>query len=164
MMNSSKRRRNNKAAAAGALLLAVMLATSACGGSNSGQANAGNETAGTATDGPIFTQLPEESGIHEPDIAGNESTEDSGSTNGSIENQADKNIINEGTYSGLSDSSSIEIVTAKGAIALQFTEDLKNNIDNIPDDAKVKFEYVEKSIEGEADLKQNWLTKIEEIK
>jgi len=161
MMNTSKRRRNKKAATAGALLLAVMLATTACGGGNT---NAGNETQGSATDGPIISQLPEDNGVIDPGVASPEPTENTTNNNGTIEDPSAPNKINEGTYSGLSDSHSIEIETATGAIALQVTDEQKSTLEALPDDAKVKFEYSEKAIEGEATLKQNWLVKIEEIK
>lgn len=161
MTNSSKRRRNKKAATAGAVLLAVMLATSACGGGNT---NAGNEQQGSPTDGPVITQLPEDNGVIDPDLSSPEPTDTATNNNGTIEDPAAPNKVNEGIYSGLSDSHSIEIETAAGAIALQVTDDQKSTLEALPDDAKVKFEYSEKAIEGEATLKQNWLVKIEEIK
>jgi hypothetical protein len=164
MMNSSKRRRNKKAATAGALLLAVMLATSACGGNANTENNTGNEQQGSATDGPIVSQLPEDNGVIEPDVSSPEPTDATTNNDGTIEDPAAPNKMNEGTYSGLSDSHSIEIETATGAIALQVTDEQKSTLEALPDDAKVKFEYSEKAIEGEATLKQNWLVKIEEIK
>ncbi|WP_169086493.1 hypothetical protein [Paenibacillus sp. PL91] len=163
MMNSSKRRRSKKAVAAGAVLLAVMLATSACSGTNANNENKGNEQQGTIEEGPAVSELPEESGVLEPDVSTPEPTE-APANNGGIEEPADPVKVSEGTYSGLSDSHSIEIETATGTIPMQITEEQKSTIEALPDQAKVKFEYKEKAIEGEATLKQNWLVKIEEIK
>lgn len=166
MMNSSKRRRSKKAAAAGAVLLAVMLAASACGGTNTNNANTGNKEQGTVNEGPVISELPEESGVLEPDVSSPEPTADEAGNSGAIEEPAPAESVkvSEGTYSGLIDSHSIEIVTASGAIALQVTEEDMSVLEALPDAAKVKFEYMEKAIEGEADLKQNWLVKIEVIK
>ena len=168
MMNSSKRRRSKKAITAGAVLLAVMLATSACSGANANQENKGNEQPGTTNEGPVVSELPEDTGVIEPDVSApeptEEPTEEPAGNGGATEEPADPVKVNEGTYSGLVDSHSIEIETAEGAIPLQITDELKSKLEALPEDAKVKFEYTEKAIEGEADLKQNWLVKIEEIK
>lgn len=166
MMNSSKRRRSKKAAAAGAVLLAVMLAASACSGTNTNNANTGNKQQGTVNEGPVISELPEESGVLEPDVSSPEPTADAAGNSDGVEEPAPAEpvIVSEGTYSGLIDSHSIEIVTASGAIALQVTEEDMSVLEALPEAAKVKFEYMEKAIEGEAELKQNWLVKIEEIK
>lgn len=168
MMNSSKRRRSKKAAAAGAVLLAVMLAASACGGTDTNNANTGNKQQGTVNEGPVISELPEESGVLEPDVSAPEPTADAAGNSGGVEEPAPAPAepvkVSEGSYSGLIDSHSIEIVTASGAIALQVTEKDMSTLEALPEAAKVKFEYMEKAIEGEADLKQNWLVKIEEIK
>jgi hypothetical protein len=166
MMNSSKRRRSKKTATAGAVLLAVMLAASACGSTDTNNANTGNKQQGTVNEGPVISELPEESGVIEPDVSAPEPTADSADNSGGVEEPAPAEPVkvSEGTYSGLIDSHSIEIVTASGAIALQVTEEDMSVLEALPEAAKVKFEYMEKAIEGEADLKQNWLVKIEEIK
>lgn len=166
MMNSSKRRRSKNAAAAGAVLLAVMLAASACGGTNTNNANTGNKQQGTVNEGPVISELPEESGVLEPDVSAPEPTADAAGNSGGVEEPAPAEPVkvSEGTYSGLIDSHSIEIVTASGAIALQVSEEDMSALEALPDAAKVKFEYMEKAIESEANLKQNWLVKIEEIK
>ncbi|CAM4313085.1 hypothetical protein L1N85_20410 [Paenibacillus alkaliterrae] len=161
MMNSSKRRRSKKAAAAGAVLLAVMLTASACGGNDT--TNTGNEQQGSVNNGPVV-DLPDESGVIEPDVSSPEPTADTDNNNGAENPPVDPVKMDEGNYTGLIDSHSIEIVTASGALALQITEELAATVENIPPNAKVKFEYTEKAIEGEADFKQNWLVKIEEIK
>lgn len=161
-MNTSKRRRNKQAAAAGAVLLAVMLAASACSGTNT--TNNGNGQQGTVTEGPVVDQLPEESGVIEPDVSVPEATADTNDSGGEEEPAADEVKRGEGTFNGLMDSHSIEIETATGAMALQITEELARKIDNLPSDAKVTFEYTEKAVKGETGLKQNWLVKIEQIK
>ncbi|MBD2867767.1 hypothetical protein [Paenibacillus arenilitoris] len=163
-MNTSKRRRSKKTAAAGALLLAVMLAASACSGNGNGAANNVNEQPDSTNEGPVV-DLPEQSGVIEPDVSGAEPTESPDNSGEATEEPANEPVISgEGTYSGMMDSHSIEIETADGAIALQIPEELSTTIDSIPADAKVKFEYTEKAVEGDAGLKQNWLVKIEEVK
>lgn len=160
-MNSSKQRRSKKTATAGAILLAVMLAASACGSSNT--TNGVVENPGTITEGPVVDELPNESGVIEPDISSPEPTPDSSNNVGSEKPETDKAIVAEGTYIGLSDSHSIEIETATDTIPLQITEEQAATLDSFESGAKVKFEYTEKAIEGEANLKQNWLTKIEKL-
>ncbi|WP_141505143.1 hypothetical protein [Paenibacillus luteus] len=164
-MNTSKRRRSKKAATAGAVLLAVMLAASACGNSsNASNVNSGNEQQGTVEESPVVSELPEESGVLEPDVSTPEPSVAPTDNSGSIEDPAAPVKVNEGTYSGQVDSHSIEVETAAGVIVLQVTDEQAGTIDALPDDAKVKFEYTEKAVEGDPSVKQNWLDKIEEIK
>lgn len=167
MMNTSKRRRSTKAAAAGTILLAVMLAASACG--NDGSVNLNNDQQQGAVSPSPEVDLPDSSGVIEPDVSSPEPTEDaandSGTDNSSTDNTDEQEVKSgEGTYTGLIDAHSIEIVTANGAMAFQISEDQIPLLDSIPADAKVKFNYTEKAIEGEPDVKQNWLVKIEEEK
>lgn len=170
MMNSSKRRKNKTTkAAAGAVLLAVMLATAACGGTNANQETNANNLQGTVDESPVVSDLPEESGVLEPDVSSPEPTataepSDTPDNSSATEEPADPIKVNEGTYSGLSDSHSIEIETASGVIPLQINDELKTVLETMPDDAKVKFEYTEKEIEGDPTIKQNWLVKIEQVK
>ncbi|MGO4543580.1 hypothetical protein AB4Z29_02095 [Paenibacillus sp. 2TAB23] len=166
MMNSSRRKKSKKAAA-GAVLLAVMLATAACGGANDNKPAAGNDQPGNVEESPIVTDLPEESGVLDPDVSAPEPTAEPTATadnESPTEAPAGPVKVNEGKYSGLIDSHSIEIETAAGAIPLQITDEFKSQLEALPDNAKVKFEYTEKSIEGDATVKQNWLVKIEEVK
>lgn len=162
-MNTSKRRRNKKAATAGAVLLAVMLAASACSGAKT--TNTSNEQQGTVTEGPVVDQLPDESGVIEPDVSAPEPTADTNNNSGNAEDTASDEVKRgEGTFNGLMDSHSIEIETEAGAMPLQIAEELASTVENLPSDAKVAFEYTEKAIEGETELKQYWLVKIEQIK
>ncbi|WP_036719649.1 hypothetical protein [Paenibacillus harenae] len=160
-MNSSKRRRSTKAAATGAILLAVMLAASACSGTGN-TTNQDNQQ-DTVNEGPVV-DLPEQSGVIEPDVSSPEST--NGASNNSETKAPTNNLVlsGEGTFNGLMDTHSIEIETADGAIALQLTEELSQKMNSIPDDAHVKFEYTEKAVDGDTELKQNWLVSIEEVK
>jgi hypothetical protein len=160
LMNSSKRRRSKKAAATGAILLAVMLAASACSGT--GNSTNREDQQGTVNEGPVVDQLPDQSGVIEPDVSAPEPTEGTNNDGVTEEPANDPVLTGEGTFNGLMDSHSIEIETAAGAIALQITEELAAKINGIPSDAKVKFEYTEKAVEGDAELKQNWLVSIEE--
>ena len=167
-MNSSKRRKNKTSkAAAGAVLLAVMLATAACSGTNANpNTTDGNNQQGSVEESPVVSDLPEESGVLEPDVSSPEPTAeatDSPDNSPATEEPAETVKVNEGIYSGLSDSHSIEIETASGVIPLQITDELKTVLEALPDDAKVKFEYIEKEIEGDPSVKQNWLVKIEQV-
>lgn len=162
-MKSSKQRRNRKSATAGAILLAVMLAASACGNANTN--NTANGQQGTVNEGTVVDGLPTDNGVVEPDVSTPEPTADSSNNTAATDKPAtDKVIVAEGTYIGLSDSHSIEIETASGPVPLQITEEQAKTLEDYPSDAKVKFEYTEKAIDGEANLKQNWLTKIEQVK
>ncbi|OMF38758.1 hypothetical protein BK133_00695 [Paenibacillus sp. FSL H8-0548] len=164
MMNTSRKRKNKKAVTAGAVLLAVMLAASACGNSsNTNNAAPGNDLQGTVDETPIVSQLPDESGVLEPDVS-SPSPEPTTDNGGAAEEPAASVKVNEGTFSGLIDSHSIEVETAAGVIVLQVTDDQSGMVEALSDDAKIKFEYTEKAIEGDASIKQNWLVKIEEIK
>ncbi|WP_424767145.1 hypothetical protein [Paenibacillus sp. sgz302251] len=161
-MNSSKRRKSKKTVAAGVILLTVMLAASACGNTNNA-ANPGNEQPGTVTEGPVV-DLPNKSGLIDPEVPAPEPTEDTNQNGGEQEPVTNPVLSGEGTYIGLMDSHSIEIETADGPMPFQVTDDLMGALEALPENAKVKYEYTEKAIEGETDMKQNWLSKIEEIK
>lgn len=158
---------NRKAAAAGALLLAIMLTSTACG-DNADQPS-GNENQGSAS--PTMeagNQLPDESGVIDPEAPasdeGNAGANDPGdSGNGGVEQTESEPISAEGVFSGLSDSHTVEIITDGVAAAYQIPEKLTADIEALPADAKVKFEYIEKAIEGEETVKQLWLTKIEAV-
>ncbi|WP_138752738.1 hypothetical protein [Paenibacillus sinopodophylli] len=166
MMNSSKRKKSKKAAA-GAVLLAVMLATAACSGANANKPAAGNDQQGNVEESPVITDLPEETGVIDPDVSAPEPTAEPEATvdNGTATAEPAEAVkVNEGIYSGLSDSHSIEIETAAGAIPLQITDEMKSDLEALPDDAKVKFEYTEKAIEGDASAKQYWLVSIAQMK
>jgi hypothetical protein len=162
MMNTTRTRKNKKAVTAGAVLLAVMLAASACGNSsNTNNGTPENDQQGTVNEAPVVTELPDDSGVLEPDVSAPEPTADN---SGTIDEPAAAVKVNEGTYSGQIDSHSIEVETNAGVIVLQVTDEQSGMLDALPDDAKVKFEYTEKAIEGDAVNKQNWLVNIEEIK
>ncbi|MDQ0060967.1 hypothetical protein [Paenibacillus harenae] len=164
MMNSSKRKKRTKAAAAGAVLLAVMLAATACGGDNSNKT--GSQSPDATNNPPQQVEdLPDGSGMVDPDVEGSDNTDtDNNATNdgGGNASEGDTNApetkSDKGTFTGIVDTHSIEIVTASGAAVFQITEDQKAAIDALPEEAKVKFEYTEKDIDG--GLKQLWLSSI----
>lgn len=168
MMKAMKHRRNKKAVTAGAVLLAVMLAASACGNSDTGKN--GNEQQPSINEGPTVDNLPDQSGVIEPDVptSGNSNSENNNTdTNNTGISEPDPSApvkSGEGTYVGLSDSHSIEIETKDGAMPLQVTEELLAVVNKLPSDSKVTFEYTEKEIEAGSDMKQNWLKKIEQSK
>ncbi|RIX52748.1 hypothetical protein D3P08_12105 [Paenibacillus nanensis] len=161
-------KRKKQTAIAGALLLAMTLTLSACGGENNAggaDTNAEQNNSGAAAG----NQLPEDSGIMDPDAPAsgensNSAPDSSANENANNEEETPANDVlsAEGVYTGQIDSHSIEITTDAGATVYQVPEELLTVIENLPADAKVKFEYTEKS-EGDSEYKQNWLTKIEAV-
>jgi len=145
-----------------------MLAASACGNPNS--VKNGNEQQPTITDGPTVDNLPDESGVIEPDVptSGNSNSDNNNtnSNNSSISEPDPAAPVKsgEGTFVGLSDSHSIEIETKDGPMPLQVTDELLAVVNELPSDSKVTFEYTEKEIEAGSEFKQNWLKKIEQSK
>ncbi|MBH5317465.1 hypothetical protein I6N90_06505 [Paenibacillus sp. GSMTC-2017] len=159
-MNLSRKKRT-KAATAGAVLLAIMLTMSACG-STTKETGANNGQSNIPTVAPT-DNLPNENGIMEPGTPSTDGQDDNKATNGGDASESAK-ISAEGIYSGQIDSTSIEITTGDGAGAYRITEELTAVIEALPFDSKVKFEYIEKSVEDDTSIKQLWLTKIEEVK
>ncbi|RJE91264.1 hypothetical protein D3P07_04195 [Paenibacillus sp. 1011MAR3C5] len=159
-MNLTNKKRK-KAATAGALLLAVMLTMSACGANANNPSSSGNPN--NSESGSPVDQLPDNNGVQEPGAPSNDDDNDNNSStdNNGIGESAP--ISAEGTYTGLIDSNSLEITTDSGAGAYRIPEELRSVVDELPADAKVKFEYTEKAIEGDTDVKQLWLTKIEAV-
>ncbi len=166
MLYSSKRKKSAKAAAAGAILLAVMLAATACGGDT----EAGNDVndGQNQTSPSNSVDLPDNNGVIDPGVSTSEPSAqpeetDGGQTNDTGAPEDAPVISGEGTFTGIADANSIEIQTADGPLPVQYTEEQTELINSINEDAKVKFEYKEKAVEGEANLKQQWLVSIEEI-
>lgn len=164
MMITTKRKKQT--AAAGALLLALALTLSACSGETNNN-QPGTNAEQNNTDAATGNNLPDESGIMEPgapvsdDESNNDSSTGEDATNG--EEQPASDVLSaEGVYTGQIDSHSIEITTDAGVSVYQIPEQLMTEIENLPADAKVKFEYTEKMME-DSEYKQNWLTKIEVI-
>lgn len=158
-MNLTNKKRR-KAATAGALLLAVMLTMSACG-ANANNSNNGGTPNNSETGAPV-DQLPDENGVQEPGAPTNDDDNTTTDNNSNSSEEAAP-ISAEGTYVGLIDNNSLEITTDGVAAAYRIPEELHTTIQDLPADAKVKFEYTEKAVEGETDLKQLWLTKIEVV-
>lgn len=161
MMNSSKRKKRTKAAAAGAVLLAVMLAATACGGGN--DAKTGSQSPDATTPPQQVEDLPDGSGMVDPDVEGsdNSNSNETNNSGGNIsegDTDAPETKTDTGTFTGIVDTHSIEIVTASGAAVFQITEDQKAAIEALPEEAKVKFEYTEKEIDSSN--KQLWLSSI----
>lgn len=152
-MNLSNKK-HKKTAAAGAILLAIMLTVSACG------VNSGNQERNEAQnqdEAPAPTdKLPEDNGVIEPGSP-DDSEEDN---NNGGESPAEEAKSAEGVYTGQIDANSVEITTESGAAAYRIPEELTTVIENLPSDAKVKFKYTEKAVDG---VKQLWLTMIEAV-
>lgn len=66
----------------------------------------------------------------------------------------------EGSFTGLADSHTVEIIVDGHPMSFQFGEDLSQAIESIKPDQTVSFTYEEKAIEGEASLKQLVLKEI----
>lgn len=173
MTNSSKRKKSAKAAAAGALLLAVMLAASACGGGNADKADNASQDAVNGAPQQV-EDLPDQSGMIEPGVAGSDNNGSNNGNSGTADNDGGSDSDGEaaapetksgmGTFTGIVDTTSIEITTEGEAAVFQFADDLKPAIEALPEDAEVKFEYTEKAVEGDSSAKQLVLLSIEIVK
>lgn len=169
---------NKTKIAAGALLLAVMLALPACGGGGDSDANNG----GVSPTDAVGDQLPEDNGIMEPGVpstgdngsggAGNGNAANGGNASGDETPTSDNGqqggsepavLKGEGVFSGIADSHSIEIMVDGKPEAFQVTDELFAVVNELPSDAKVKFEYTEKVYDDADGAKQLWLKSIEQI-
>jgi len=166
-MTTTKSKKKNRLVVTSAVLLAIMLTASACGDGNNKTPNNTNpgaplEQPGDAVETPGNNNLGEDgnnanSGVTEPDNAAPDST-DKDKPNGN-DDAAVKTA--EGTYSGMMDTHSIEVITSDGPMALQFTDELSDTLNKLEPDSKIKFEYTEKKID--ADVTQFWLKKLDKI-
>ncbi|GIP27022.1 hypothetical protein J23TS9_21520 [Paenibacillus sp. J23TS9] len=68
--------------------------------------------------------------------------------------------VESGSFTGLADSHTVEIIVEGKPMSFQFGEELKQAIEQIKPDQQVEFKYEEKAIEGDAALKQLILTEI----
>ncbi|MFF2889018.1 hypothetical protein [Paenibacillus sp. NPDC057967] len=159
-MNLTNKKRK-KAATAGALLLAVMLTMSACGANANNPSSSGSPN--NSESGSPVDQLPDNNGVQEPGAPSNDDDDNSSTDNNNGTPAESAPISAEGTYTGLIDSNSLEITTDSGAGAYRIPEELRDVVDELPADAKVKFEYTEKAVEGDTSVKQLWLTKLEAV-
>ncbi|MFD0588581.1 hypothetical protein ACFQZE_11250 [Paenibacillus sp. GCM10027627] len=150
-------KKRSKTLAAGALLIAVMLTTSACGANATEKSGNGGPSESPAPTVQPTDNLPDDNGIVEP------GTPTSDNTSGGQATPDSSPISAEGVYSGQIDSSSIEITVDGVASAYRIPEELGSVIESLPSDAKVKFEYIEKTVDSETDVKQLLLTKIEAV-
>ncbi|GIO29475.1 MULTISPECIES: hypothetical protein [Paenibacillus] len=66
----------------------------------------------------------------------------------------------QGSFTGLADPHTVEIIVDGSPMAFQFGEKLKSAVEAIAPDQQVEFKYEEKAIEGDASLKQLVLTEI----
>ncbi|MCM3628826.1 hypothetical protein M3194_15895 [Paenibacillus glycanilyticus] len=161
-MTTMKSKKKSSLIAASAVLLAVMMTASACGSdkanSNNEQgssveqpANASPETTGNNTSDNSTGNAEGNNGVIDPE---NASPDTEAST--APEDSAVK--TSEGVFVGQADTTSVEIDLPEGPMVLQFTEDLTDEINSIPADTKVQFEYTEK-VSG--DVTQYFLKKLE---
>lgn len=79
-------------------------------------------------------------------VSGCSQTEKTISDKPKIEEVESEEILNaEGEFVGLADPHTVEIQLEEGAKAFQFKEELKSTIAALTENAKIKFEYIEKS-------------------
>ncbi|MFD0961203.1 hypothetical protein [Paenibacillus chungangensis] len=164
-----------KATTAAVLLLALALSMSACSNASQDPNNSGNSQGNNESVGS--NNLPDNDGVMDPDTpseggSGNDTASETGDSGGDDEDKGSTGddgsteaiLHGEGTYTGAIDSNSVEIRTDEGANAYRLTSELTSIIEELPAEAKVKFEYTEKVIDSENNVKQLWLQSIEEIK
>ncbi|GLX67672.1 hypothetical protein [Paenibacillus glycanilyticus] len=165
-MTTTKSKKKSSLIAASAVLLAVMMTASACGSDD----NAKNNAEGSAVEQPSNAA---------PDNTSNNTTNNSNTSNNQAEGQnngvvdpetaspdVDANAApedsavktGEGVFAGQADTTSVEIDLPEGPMVLQFTDELADEINSIPADTKVTFEYTEK-VSG--DVTQYFLKKLE---
>ncbi|WP_168121056.1 hypothetical protein [Paenibacillus sp. HB172176] len=169
MINLKKNRKY--IAATSAVMLALMLTMSACNDPDNENGNGNASATPEATDNQTEV-LPSDSGIMDPGglSTDNESDGESHSNNGENNKEEDTEtqpadvMTGEGVYTGQIDPSSIEIKVNGEAQPFRYNTALSAVINQLPTDAKVTFSYTEKVIDSESNLKQLWLTKIEEAK
>ncbi|WP_166242911.1 hypothetical protein [Paenibacillus turpanensis] len=95
---------------------------------------------------------------------GSNQTTGSGQT-GSPAEEKPATIKAEGTFSGLVDNHTVEIILKDGPTAFQHEAGLQKALSEITTNDKVRIEYFEKKIEqGEQKATQLWLTSIEKSK
>ncbi|MDR0271394.1 hypothetical protein [Paenibacillus sp.] len=68
-----------------------------------------------------------------------------------------------GSFTGLADSHTVEIIVHGTPMSFQFGEDLNQAMEDVNPDQQVNFRYVEKPIKGETTLKQLVLTGISKL-
>lgn len=152
-----------------AAVAVLTLALTACGG-NAGNAenngNAGNtgnsgnvENSGNAgnagnSGNNVDPSSPTDENGTNVGNAGNSSAEQPDSEQTSDTKQG------KGTWVGLEDSHSAEIMMNGVPESFQLSESVQGTADGLNSDDAVEFEYVEKAIEGEASLKQKTITKL----
>ncbi|GFN32090.1 hypothetical protein [Paenibacillus xylaniclasticus] len=158
---------------AASLLLAALMTTAACG--NDSKSSGEESTVETVNTGGIEETANGngetgaiDTGTASPESDAPASTE-TGSSNTSDSNTpaADTSASSadpapqqaEGSFNGLADSHSAEITTTEGTFVYQLSEDVEEQVAALEGNAKVRFEYIEKQIDGGGT--QRWLTKIE---
>ncbi|QAY66742.1 hypothetical protein [Paenibacillus protaetiae] len=168
-MNILKQNKKARTIGASAILITVMLVSAACSDGSSNNNNAQGSPSAEPT--PVVSVEPTATdsgnGISDPEPASPDNgtatnTETSAPATDVGKAPADATPIQaEGTFVGLADTHTVEIDSAQGAQSYQFEDSLSDQVNAIDDDAKVKFEYVEKKTDNVVQL---WLTKIEASK
>lgn len=175
-MTNAKAKKRKNAGIATAMVLAVALTLSACG--TDGKSDPSQVENANGNNSGEGDQLPTNEGIMEPGSPGGDSSSDEGTAPGegtgegesggqndpSSPDDPDATVaVNSGTFSGIIDSNSIEITTDAGADAYRITEELSSIVNELPTDAKVRFQYTVTQVEGDPSAHQNWLQSIELI-
>ncbi|MBD2844299.1 hypothetical protein IDH44_03785 [Paenibacillus sp. IB182496] len=189
--SKSSKAKVKSCAAALALALAVTASMTACAndGNETAPQTGGNDTnitnpangEGSGNDAPTNTPEPD-SGANNENGAGQNgdagpSDDQSGETGGGEEptngdgespgegtpSETDGTpIIAAGTYSGLVDGHTVEIVTPEGPTAFQYGDELADTLGELAQDDPVAITYTEKEVQaGDETVTQLWLTAIE---
>ncbi|ANY67956.1 hypothetical protein BBD42_16850 [Paenibacillus sp. BIHB 4019] len=142
------------------LLVAIMLATAACSSNSNNAPAASSSPVATDEQPATVSPTPEESAapspsdggsVTEPGEASPESSTDTPTANPDLK-------TGEGVFNGLIDTHSIEVDTPSGTIVLQINDELLDVINSLPEKSKIKYQYVEKDLDG---FTQMWAEKIE---
>ncbi|WP_127530568.1 hypothetical protein [Paenibacillus kobensis] len=164
MTRTMARRSRTMRTVAASLLLAALMTTAACGA----------ESKSSGNDSPASTGVVEETangsgetgaidtGTATPESGGSSASETNkdepaGSESTSSNEPAPKQT--EGNFNGLADSHSAEITTSEGVFVYQLNEEVEAQAAALEENAKIRFEYIEKAIDGGET--QRWLVKIE---
>ncbi|KQN99065.1 hypothetical protein [Paenibacillus sp. Leaf72] len=144
------------------LLVAIMLATAACSSNSNNAPAASSSPVATDEQPATVSPTPEESAAPSPSDGGSvtepgeASPESSSGTDTPTANPDLK--TGEGVFNGLIDTHSIEVDTPNGTIVLQINDELLDVINSLPEKSKIKYQYVEKDLDG---FTQMWAEKIE---
>ncbi|RCX22504.1 hypothetical protein DFP94_10184 [Fontibacillus phaseoli] len=146
-----------------AAVAVLTLALTACGGNADNAGNNGNAGNAGNTENTGNTGNTENDGnAANPSSPNNQNDTGTGNTgtNQPDSENTSKTKQGTGTWVGLEDSHSAEIMMNGVPESFQLSESVQGTADGLNPDDAVNFEYEEKAIEGEASLKQKTITKL----